>query len=332
MLRRKLLIRIGLLVACFVAGAVVAISLLQATIPDVDRINHESVVLLEGAHTVGDCVAEIEDARDGRSPPHTAPAAEARLRSALAAIGEHAAVADAASPRSAAYQRVCALLPAFLDSTEPVGERPSEMRTAARAMAQEMRSYVLSEQASFGGRFRGLVLGLTLAALAMVNVAVFVLLHTAQVVLRPVAELVEGSRELAAEHFDHRVKVDQQDEFGELARAHNRLAEQLQANEERKAETLRQLAVTINHDLNNAMSTIEMQLKLLDRQSGGSSHLARYIRDIQAALVRMARTVASLKNIRRVVLTDYVDGQKMVDLEQSVATLSPKPGPHGEPA
>ena len=152
----------------------------------------------------------------------------------------------------------------------------------------------------------------------MVNIAVFVLLRTAMVVLKPVGQLVEGSRELAAERFDHRVSVEQGDEFGELATAYNRLAEQLQANEERKAETLRQLAVTLNHDLNNAMATIEMQLSLVGRQSGGNSNLERYCREIQSTLSRMSKTVASLKHIRRVVLTDYVDGQKMVDLERSV--------------
>jgi signal transduction histidine kinase len=164
----------------------------------------------------------------------------------------------------------------------------------------------------------------------MVNVAVFVLLRTAQVVLKPVNELVLGSRELAAERFDHRVNVPQQDEFGELARSYNFLAAQLQANEERKAEALRQLAVTLNHDLNNAMSVIEMQLSLLDRQSGSSSNLAKYFRDIQSTLARMTKTVASLKHIRRVVLTDYVDGQKMVDLERSV--LPPPAHPPGEVA
>jgi hypothetical protein len=32
----------------------------------------------------------------------------------------------------------------------------------------------------------------------------------------------------------------------------------------------------------------------------------------------MARTVESLKRVRRIILTDYVTGVKMVDLEQSL--------------
>ncbi|MCX5690753.1 MAG: HAMP domain-containing protein, partial [Planctomycetota bacterium] len=134
-----------------------------------------------------------------------------------------------------------------------------------------------------------------------------------------------GSRMLAAERFDHRVTVDEQDEFGELARAYNYLASQLQASEEHKAEALRQLAVTLNHGLNNAMSIIELQLGLLDRQSGGNPAHAAHLREIRTSLGRMTDIVASLKQIRRVVLTDYLPGQKMVDLERSVGLEPPSP-------
>lgn len=335
MLRRKLLIRIGLLVACFVAGAAVAIYLLQDTIPEIDRINGDADVLIDGVSAAGDCIAQLDDVR-GIGPALAFPAAtalsapdqiESRLKQTLAAVGEHPALKIAGSPQAEAYARVQSLLPGFLQ-LEAVGLADAHvnsiaMHAAVRDLSRTLRAYVSREQGDFGRYLRWLVLGLTLAALVMVNVAVLVLLRTAQVVLKPVAELVAGSRELAAEHFQHRVNVAQQDEFGELARAYNLLAEQLEANEERKVEALRQLAVTLNHDLNNALATIEMQLSVLDRQSGSSSNLARYFRDIQATLARMGKTVSSLKDIRRIVLMDYVDGQKMVDLERSVA-----PPPH----
>lgn len=329
MLRRKLLIRIGLLVACFVAGAVVAITLLQNAFAEIDRLNRDAIVLVDGVHTASDCLADIEDARDaGPASPESTRAIEIKLSDALTSIGGHAAAKIAGSPQAEAFERVRTLLGTFVNpegkSEAEIRENHTAIRAAMRDLTRTMRAHLASEQARFGQGFRWLVLGLTLAALVMVNVAVFVLIRTAQVVLKPVSELVHGSRELAAERFEHRVNVDQQDEFGELARAYNLLAAQLQANEERKAETLRQLAVTLNHDLNNAMATIEMQLSLLDRQSGSNSNLARYFREIQSTLGRMSKTVASLKHIRRVVLTDYVDGQKMIDLERSVV---PPPAP-----
>ncbi len=334
MLRRKLLIRIGLLVACFVLGAAVAIYLLQDTVPEIDRINADTVALVDGVNTLSDRVAQIENARDGlgvlRAPGGESP--EEALMRTFAQVGTHPAIAIAGSPQAQAYQRLRQFLPDFVANSASSSTQDRIARAHVQStlgdLARAVRAYVASEQGVFGRYLRWLVLGLTLSALVMVNVSVFVLLRTAHLVLKPVGELVQGSRELAAEHFDHRVRVEQQDEFGELARAYNRLAEQLGANEERKAETLRQLAVTINHDLNNAMATIEMQLSLLDRESGRDKNLARYFRDIQSTLARMSGRVASLKNIRRVVLTDYVDGQKMVDLEQSMTpdpTASPLP-------
>lgn len=324
MLRRKLLIRIGLLVACFVAGAAVAVYLLQQAIPDLDRINHDAIVLIDGVHDLDDAIAEIENVRDGRPPSGPLDAAKPadRLKAAMSTIGAHEAIKIKDSPQAKAYASLSELLPAFVEpgNADAVAQRENVARVheLLRDLAKTSRGFVAAEQRAFHSYFRWLVLGLTLAALVMVNIAVFVLLRTAMVVLKPVGQLVEGSRELAAERFEHRVSVEQGDEFGELATAYNRLAEQLQANEERKAETLRQLAVTLNHDLNNAMATIEMQLSLVGRQSGGNSNLERYCREIQSTLSRMSKTVASLKHIRRVVLTEYVDGQKMVDLERSV--------------
>lgn len=338
MLRRKLLTRIGLLIAAFVAGAVVAIWLLQDALTGIDRVNQDAAVLIDGVQAVGVSVTAIEAAREapaGPEPRESAAGASERLDESMRRIGEHE-VAQPGGTAAAEYDRLRRLIPEFVrQNTDPETMRSAgamAISVATRSAVQELggvfRAHVAREQAALGRYFRALVLGLTLAALLMVNVAVVILLRTAQVVLRPVAALVEGSRELAKERFDHRVVMDQQDEFGELAHAYNHLAAQLQANEERKTETLRQLAVTLNHDLNNAMAVIELQLGLMDRQAGGNPTLARHLHDIRATLGRMSSTVASLKNIRRVVLTDYGPGQKMLDLERSLDPVPAAPGEH----
>lgn len=323
MLRRKLLIRIGLLIAGFVGGAVVAIWLLQDALHGFEELRHDSAFLTEAVEDVAFSSVFIEDQL--ALPPgdaRPAHAAAARLEQALREIGAFIAAREPGPEAAAAHQRVVARLPALLGPLSGgAAAAPTDtasLHEATRALGDALRAHIDARQAAMGRYFRGLVLGLTIAALAMVNIAVVVLLHTAQVVLKPVGELVAGSRELALERFDHRVVVDQSDEFGELAHAYNHLAEQLRSNEERKAETLRQLAVTLNHELNNAMAVIELQLGLVDRQAGDNPVLARRLGDIRAGLARMAGTVASLKNIRRVVLTDYTPGQKMLDLERSV--------------
>lgn len=331
MLRRKLLVRIGLLIVAFVGGAVIAIWLLQDALNDIDRTNSDASVLIGGIQTVSGAVTGIQADRERTrhgDPARGTEASTRKLNEAMASIGAHHAL-QGPGAASAAYQRLQTVLPDFISHNTDPAQMSSpealtssvEVQTAVQNLGASLRIHVANEQANLGRYFRALVLGLTLAALVMVNVAIVVLLRTAGVVLRPVAALVDGSRELAAEHFEHRVQVDQKDEFGELAGAYNQLAGQLQANEERKAETLRQLAVTLNHDLNNAMAVIELQLGLMDRQSGGSPQLARHLNEIRSNLAQMSRTVASLKNIRRVVLTDYVPGQKMLDLPRSTAEI-----------
>ena len=78
----------------------------------------------------------------------------------------------------------------------------------------------------------------------------------------------------------------------------------------------------MNHELNNAMATIELQLGMLGRRAD-DPQTERRLRTIAESLTRMKDTVQSLKNIRRIVLTDYGQGMKMLDLARS-ATATPE--------
>ncbi|MBS0196164.1 MAG: HAMP domain-containing protein [Planctomycetes bacterium] len=301
--------------------------MLQDVLADIDAANADAAVLIDGTLDATAAAVAIEHTlASGTSGPVERGAVEAMtvsLEKTLDRLAAHHAASDPASPAGSALAHA-RLLAHKLVGSQPTASDVAGMHAALQDLGRLLRGHVAAEQVQVGRYFRGLVLGLTVAATLIMNVAILVLLHTAQMVLRPVSQLVEGSRLLAAEHFDHRVNVDQQDEFGELARAYNHLASQLQSSEERKAETLRQLAVTLNHGLNNAMSIIELQLGLLDRQAGGNPALASHLREIRGSLTRMTDIVSSLKQIRRVVLTDYLPGQKMVDLERSVELEPPQ--------
>ena len=335
MLRRRLLTRVGLLICAFVMGAVGAIWFLQDVLADIDHSNEDAAVLIDGVQSVSSSLIAIESARQtlgaGIAEDPVIWSAVQRIKDDMARLGKHPVTQAPAGPAASSYVQLAELLPSFFDQVTSHASTPgsefveTSMRVTAavQRLAGIFRAHVAEEQRSVGSYFRAMVFVLTLSALVMVNVAIFVLLRTANLVLKPVSELLDGSRELAAEHFAHRVRVNQDDEFGELAHAYNHLAEQLQANEERKTETLRQLAVTLNHGLNNAMSIIELQLGLLDRESGRNPTLGKHLREIRGCLTRMTGIVASLKQIRRVVLTDYAPGLKMVDLERSVGAEDP---------
>ncbi len=328
MLRRRLLTHVGLLIAAFVIGAAAAIWSLQAVLADVDGVNTDAAFLIDGIQSVDTAANAVQAAAFTISSDRVTLADN--LRSSVERLSTHA-LTQPNAPAADKYQHLKDLVPKYLTAWEEARFRGTQtssevafaasldLQVAIQELAREFRTFVASEQTKVGKRFRLMVLGLTLAALVMVNIAAIVLLRTAQMVLRPISALVAGSRELAAERFDHRVEVSLRDEFGELAHAYNRLAEQLQVSEARKTEVLRQLAVTLNHNLNNAMAIIELQLGLLDRQGGGNPAHAARLHEIRNSLAQMSSTVASLKNIRRVVLTDYMPGQMMIDLEKSVA-------------
>jgi nitrogen fixation/metabolism regulation signal transduction histidine kinase len=173
-------------------------------------------------------------------------------------------------------------------------------------------------------RFRWVVLGLSLVFLVVINVAVIVLLRLGKLVVRPVDRLIDATRHLAAEQFGYRVTLDQKDEFDDLAKAYNALAEQLQSNERRRLETLSQVALTMNHELNNALAIIELQLTRLHRQAAATPALESCLGEIHQSLQRVTDTVQSLAKVRRIVLTDYVPGTKMLDLERSVKDEGPQ--------
>lgn len=179
-------------------------------------------------------------------------------------------------------------------------------------------AHVAAEQAAIVARFRWLVVLVVVVFLVVINASVLVLLRGAAMVLQPVERLTEAARQLTDDRFDYRLDLERKDEFGELAKAYNTLAGHLQSSERGKLETLEQVARTLNHDLNNAISVIELQLQLLSRKTGGGPDVEPYARQIREGLARMTSTVESLKHVRRIVLTDYVAGVKMLDLERSV--------------
>jgi len=176
-------------------------------------------------------------------------------------------------------------------------------------------------------RFRRTAIGLAIAHLVLLNIMIVVLLRAATLVLRPVDRLVEASRRLASGDYSHRVEVRRHDEFDELAEAFNAMAENLQSDEARRLETLHQVARTLNHELNNAIAIIELQLRLVQKSPGYDRSSGVQLQRIHEALSHMNETIVSLKDVRRVVLTEYIEGVQMLDLKlstQAEGTLEPR--------
>jgi HAMP domain-containing protein len=336
MLRRKLLIRLGVLVGVLVIAAVGAIWLLQGVLKDLDHVNEDAAALVDGTQELSTALTSVEGElyeplRGARSldAPHL-KAEIARARTAYSALGLHE-MTRPPLPGATPYAHMGDLLDSFLSAAGRAAEGGSvedarramgesvDLRKDLLALVEGARLHVTNERSAVVSRLRFMVLGMSIAALVVVTTAVLLLLWTAEMILRPVDALVEASRELGQEHFDYDVQLDREDEFGELARAYNSLAAQLAANEQRKMETLQQTSLMLSHEVNNVLGIIAMQLALADRQAAGNTLLKQHLNQINASLTRMAETVAALGRVRRIVLKDYLPGQKMLDLPRSVA-------------
>ncbi|MCP5113833.1 MAG: HAMP domain-containing protein, partial [bacterium] len=100
----------------------------------------------------------------------------------------------------------------------------------------------------------GLVLGLALSWWATARVT------------RPVQQLGRGAAEVASGNWDARVEADSTDEMGDLARAFNRMTEQLAAQRERliqseRVAAWRELARRLAHELKNPLFPMQITVE-----------------------------------------------------------------------
>ncbi len=327
MLRRKLMLVHGSLIMMLLIAALSAILLINNVLRDLDRI---SVTAMENANrtaTLGASLnlieAELQQLRLDQ---------ETHLDELLDSVQQlDDLVHDLKPPRTDRWDELLGLLSDQVKDLVTARDPQSSeihmqaaqgsvgnLRNEVAAIRLTVQEQIEQERTEIVSRFRWMALGLGLIFLLVINVSIFVLLRATSMILSPIDQLVEASRRLAREDFDYRVEIDQKDEFGELARASNRLAEQLKRNEQMKIETLHHVARTLNHELNNAISVIGLQLDLVARSAGADPAQEAQLRQIQETLQRMSSIVHDFTRIRRIILTDYTPGVKMLDLQKSV--------------
>jgi len=337
MLRRKMILFLGTVVVLLVAMAVAAILLLQDVLERQDHVSHEALAAVEQINTINADMARIQvelyQLQLGRERRLDELMDRVdSLHSAAVNLGKHYLMA---APASADYYRsIIDQLPGFerhvgalataRDEELAMAHNQSaltttiQMQRGALSLGAIVRGHASDEQRALATRFRWTVILLTAVFLLVINASIIVLLQMARMVVEPAEKLVRASRELARGKFDTRVHVRQRDEFGELGESLNHLAEQLEATEQRRLDVLQHVALTLNHELNNVSTIIELQLNLLKRRSGHDPAQEKSFLQIHNSLQRMTQTVHDLRLVRRIVLTEYTEGVQMLDLKESM--------------
>lgn len=349
MLQRKLLIMLAIITLLMLGTAISSVLLMQSALKDIESINKAAMINTSSTSTLSQTIAQIESELNilRRSPARPSDLLSNSTHSLNDQIKAIATLYTQDPEGTMPYLRLAQVMAILDHQVDHVAtSTPSEIigridpaLLAASRMRQEITQHIQysidamnTQHERAAKRFRTLVITLSGIFILLINISIFILIRTASFILKPIDSLIQASRHLANENYDHRVEVGRNDEFGELAQSFNTLAQQLQTNEERKIETLRQVARTLNHELNNAIAIIELQLRMVSNSSGNELKNSRQLQLIYDTLQQMNQTVTSLTQVRQVVLTDYIKGVKMLDLQRSTQPkqsgkidLDPKP-------
>jgi nitrogen fixation/metabolism regulation signal transduction histidine kinase len=89
-------------------------------------------------------------------------------------------------------------------------------------------------------------------------------------ITRPIVELAEGAREVAAGHWDTRINLKGRDETGQLAAAFNNMTQTLASQRERLVQTervaaWRELARRLAHELRNPLFPLQITVENMQR-------------------------------------------------------------------
>ena len=80
------------------------------------------------------------------------------------------------------------------------------------------------------------------------------------------------------------------------------------------------MAGAVSHELNQPMTAIVLNSKLLMEDLDADSPLYADLNNIKAQILRMGKITAKLMHIATYQTRDYVDGQKIIDIHRAAAT------------
>ena len=147
---------------------------------------------------------------------------------------------------------------------------------------------------------RFLVLTIALALLATIAIA----LIWGRSFLRPIGHLMRGTRALAEGRLDTRVPVSSRDEFSELAKAFNRMADRLVTLQEEAVKQERQalfgrIAAGLVHDIAHPIQNIGNNCRLMLKMYEDADYRESFRRLVDREFGALKRLLEDLRNLAR---------------------------------
>ncbi len=166
---------------------------------------------------------------------------------------------------------------------------------SAMAAAQFETSRLLSDRA-------GIVVFIVVLFAVILGVVLFRTLY--QAVMRPLEVLKKGAEEFGRGHWDHRIELMISNEFGELAKSFNTMAEnvkqlQLQAVHMDRMSAVGQLAGGVAHEINNPLTGVLGQAQILLAKLPETDPSYAQLKKIEQAALRCKKIVRGLLDFSR---------------------------------
>ena len=157
---------------------------------------------------------------------------------------------------------------------------------------------------------------------SVVAVAIITAYFISRRLLKPVRELVVGTRHVMEGDLAYRVPIVEKDEIGELAQSFNAMAQEIQQHRghlekmvQAKTDELKQaqesllqseklasiglLAAGVAHELNNPLTSILMNINLLIEETGNQPELQEELKRISDDTVRCKTIIDDLRDFSR---------------------------------
>jgi len=180
----------------------------------------------------------------------------------------------------------------IMDVSLPIQLGSQRLGTARVGYSQRV-SEELIQQALFESRQRIQMAAITALAMGIVGALIL-----AQLMTRPIQELMKGAREIGAGRLDTRIVTRSTDELGELAWEFNTMAVKLKELDQMKKD----FVSNVTHELRSPLTSIRGYIELLLQGTAGELNKtqAEYLVVVKNAGLRLARFIDNLLDVAKI--------------------------------
>ena len=156
--------------------------------------------------------------------------------------------------------------------------------------------------------------GVFLAGLAVIGLVIALLtIPVSRFISVPVKKLSRASRSIAEGNLSERVKIDRNDEIGDLGRAFNDMAQRV----EDMIRSNRELTANISHELRSPLTRMSVAIELLLQEKPGN----RLASSLTEEIAEMDRLIGRILQLSKLDLKDRGKQEETIDIPSLLKSL-----------